>query len=83
MTVIHCIKRGKCITTRELFKVCIVTARFDYECYKCGKPIDRGDHYIVEYAYGVARRYHIQCYENPHIRIVQSGAKGAELCRLD
>jgi len=83
MMVERCIKHGKCVTTREFFKVCINRAMFDYECYKCGKVISKGDYYIVEYAYGVARRYHLNCYDNPHVRLIQSGTRGAELCRVD
>jgi len=79
---LHCVKHGRCVTTRELYRVCISRAREDYECFKCGKPIYRGDYYINEYIYGASRRYHLKCYDNPHVKIVYS-EYGAELCRVD
>jgi len=81
MGVILCVSRGKCITTREFYRVCLYNARGVYECFKCGRPIMKGELYVYEYIHGGVRHYHLKCYDNPHVKVVRTELEGIFLCR--
>jgi hypothetical protein len=58
----HCSKQ---IKLKGGFTYTVRTARDDYPCFYCGKPIKAGTVYIEERILnGVVRRYHYKCLNN-------------------
>jgi hypothetical protein len=77
------VKCSKRIYLKGGFTYTVRTARDDYTCFHCGRPIYSGALYVEERSMGgVVRRYHYQCfnYVIPHkLRAIET-VSGVLLC---
>lgn len=77
------VKCSKSVRLPGGFTYTVRTARDDYPCFHCGRPIHSGTLYVEERFAGVARRYHYQCFNNViphHLRAVETVSGGVVLC---
>jgi hypothetical protein len=79
------VKCGKRIYLKGGFTYNVRTARDDYKCFHCGRPIYSGSIYIEERSLGnVVRRYHYECFNHviPHKLKAVEAPSGVVLCEV-
>jgi hypothetical protein len=79
------VKCSKRVYLKGGFYYTVRTARDDYPCFHCGRPIYRGTLYIEERSMSnIVRRYHCECFNRviPHKLKAVESPSGVVICEV-